>query len=34
MLPIETEYALSLFEAFIVMDAVYAAIDADETADQ
>ncbi len=30
MLPIDTGYALSLFEAFIVMDAVYAAVDADE----
>jgi hypothetical protein len=29
MLPIETDYALSLFEAFIVMDAVNAAVDAD-----
>lgn len=29
MLPIETDYALSLFEAFIVMDAVDAAVDAD-----
>ncbi len=29
MLPIETDYALSLFEAFIVMDAIYAAVDAD-----
>jgi hypothetical protein len=30
MLPIDTDYALSLFEAFIVSDAVYAAVDADE----
>jgi hypothetical protein len=29
MLPIETDYALSLFEAFIVMEAVDAAVDAD-----
>ena len=29
MLPIDTDYALSLFEAFIVMDAVEAAVDAD-----
>lgn len=29
MLPIDTDYALSLFEAFIVMDAVDAAVDAD-----
>ncbi len=30
MLPIETDYALSLFEAFIVMEAVEAAVQADE----
>lgn len=30
MLPIETDYALSLFEAFIVMDAVEAAVEADQ----
>ena len=29
MLPIETDYAFSLFEAFIVMEAVDAAVDAD-----
>lgn len=29
MLPIDTDYALSLFEAFIVMEAVEAAVDAD-----
>ena len=29
MLPIDTDYALSLFEAFIVMEAVDAAVDAD-----
>lgn len=32
MLPIDTEYALSLFEAFIVTDAVEAAVDADADA--
>ena len=31
MLPIDTDCALSLFEAFIVMDAVDAAVDADAT---
>ena len=29
MLPIDTDYALSLFDAFIVMEAVEAAVDAD-----
>jgi hypothetical protein len=29
MLPIDTDYALSLFEAFIVMETVEAAVDAD-----
>lgn len=33
MLPIETDYALSLFEAFIVMEAVEAAVDADADAE-
>lgn len=33
MLPIDTDYAFSLFEAFIVMDAVEAAVDADADAD-
>ena len=29
MLPIDTDYALSLFESFIVMEAIDAAVDAD-----
>jgi len=33
MLPIDTDYALSLFEAFIVMDAVDAAVDTDADAE-
>lgn len=33
MLPIDTNYALSLFEAFIVMEAVEAAVDADADAE-
>lgn len=32
MLPIDTDYALSLFEAFIVMEAVDAAVEADADA--